>query len=512
LSGLTALGAEGGWRRLLSLMLGATAYTFSIILGVFLAGLSVGSAAASFLVRRMNQPRFALAGFQILLAVAVALTAYTLSDWLPFWPVDPWLSMSPWFIFDLDVMRCIRAILPATILWGASFPLALASAAAEGEDPALLSGEVYAANTAGSIAGALLFSLVLISAIGTRGSQQALIGIATAAGLVAVASTIRPFQVNRALRLAAISAATAVLAVALISTVSQVSWQVIAYGRRVAPILRGIDPSSEAKPVFSGEGINSSVVITGRGGQGFFYVSGKPEASSGVLDMRLRMMGHLPALVHGHPRSVLVVGFSAGVTSSSFVPYPEVQNVTICELEPMIPAASNEFFRGQNYSVLNHERMHVVYDDARHYILTTPERFDVITTDPIHPWVKGTSGLYSKEYFEQVRDHLNPGGVAAQWLPLYESDEDTVKTQLATFFEVFPQGTVWSNYLNGDGYDLVLMARLGTAPINVDDVQKKLDSKENAGVLASLPLSRFLPPRICSGHMPGEHPISPRCF
>src|SRR5215831_12509271 len=487
LSGLTALGAEVVWTRLLSLMLGATVYTFSIILGVFLAGLSAGSAAGSFLVRRMNQPRLALAGCQILLAVAVAFTAVTLSDWLPFWPVDPWLSMNPWFIFDLDVMRCIRAILPATVLWGASFPLALAGAAAEGEDPALLSGEVYAANTAGSIAGALLFSLLLIPAIGTRGSQQALIGIAAAAGLVAVASTIRPFQVKRTLRLAAISAATAVLGVGLISTVSQVPWQVTAYGRRVAPILRGIDPSSEAKPVFIGEGMNSSVVITDRGGQRFFYVSGKPEASSGLLDMRLqRMMGHLPALVHGHPRSVLVVGFGAGVTSGSFVPYPEVKNLTICELEPMIPPASSKFFREQNYSVLTDERTHVVYDDARHYILTTPEKFDVITTDPIHPWVKGTSGLYSKEYFELVRNHLNPGGVAAQWLPLYESDEDTVKTQLATFFEVFPQGTAWSNYLNGDGYDLVLMARLDSSPINVDEVQKRLESAGYSKVLASL--------------------------
>ena len=97
---------------------------------------------------------------------------------LPYWPVDPWLSLSPWFNFDLDLTRCLRAILPATLLWGASFPLALASAAADGEDPARLSGEVYAANTAGSIVGALVFSLVLIPTIGTRGSQQVLIWLA----------------------------------------------------------------------------------------------------------------------------------------------------------------------------------------------------------------------------------------------------------------------------------------------------------------------------------------------
>ena len=86
--------------------------------------------------------------------------------------------------------------------------------------------------------------------------------------------------------------------------------------------------------------------------------------------------------------------------------------------------------------MLRDYRTRMVYDDARHFILTTPEKFDVITTDPIHPWVKGTSSLYSKEYFEMVRSHLNPGGIAAQWLPADESDEETIKTQLNTFFDV----------------------------------------------------------------------------
>ena len=128
----------------------------------------------------------------------------------------------------------------------------------------------------------------------------------------------------------------------------------------------------------------------------------------------------------------------------------------------------------------------MIYDDARHFIVTTPEKFDVITTDPIHPWVKGTSSLYSKEYFEMVRSHLNAGGVAAQWLPLYESDEETVKTQLATFFDVFPNGTVWGNYLNGDGYDLVLIGRLEESPIDVNEMQQRLDRTDYARVSASL--------------------------
>src|SRR5438067_1393532 len=208
--------------------------------------------------------------------------------------------------------------------------------------------------------------------------------------------------------------------------------------------------------------------------------------------MRLqRMMGHLPALVHQRPRSVLVVGFGAGVTAGSFVKYPEVESITICELEPIIPPASNKYFSEQNYRVLDDPRTRIIYDDARHFVATTDQKFDVITTDPIHPWVKGTSALYSKEYYELVRSHLNPGGVAAQWLPLYESDAETVKMELATFFDVFPNGTVWGNYLNGDGYDLVLLGRLETAPINVDEIQKRLDDAGYSAVSASLAEAEF---------------------
>src|SRR5689334_4688361 len=118
--------------------------------------------------------------------------------------------------------------------------------------------------------------------------------------------------------------------------------------------------------------MNSSVVITDRAGQRFFYVSGKSEASSALLDMRLqRLMGHMPALMHPAPHSVLVVGFGAGVTAGSFVPYPDVQSIVICELEPMIPPASNKYFGEQNYRVLDDPRTRTVYDDARHFISVT---------------------------------------------------------------------------------------------------------------------------------------------
>ena len=133
LSGASALGAEVVWTRLLGMLLGATVYVFSIILAVFLIGLAIGSAGGAWLVRSVR-PRAALGWSQILLTFGIAWTAYMIADSLPYWPVNPLLTTSPWYIFQLDMVRCLWAILPPTILWGASFPLALGAAASSDED------------------------------------------------------------------------------------------------------------------------------------------------------------------------------------------------------------------------------------------------------------------------------------------------------------------------------------------------------------------------------------------
>jgi spermidine synthase len=152
----------------------------------------------------------------------------------------------------------------------------------------------------------------------------------------------------------------------------------------------------------------------------------------------------------------------------------------------MVPGATTRYFSKQNYNVLNDRRTEIVYDDARNYILTTPEKFDIITSDPIHPWVKGSATLYTKEYFELVKRHLNPQGIVAQWVPLYETDLETVKSEIATFFHVFPNGTVWGNQGDGEGYDVVLLGQAGAAKINVDELQQRLDRPEYASVVQSL--------------------------
>jgi spermidine synthase len=479
LSGACALGAEVVWTRLLGLLLGATVYTFSIILAVFLAGLGMGSGVAAALVRGMARPRMAIGWCQLLLAGAVAWTAYMLANSLPYWPINPLLSTSPWYTFQIDLARAIWAILPAALLWGASFPLALGAVASRGGDAGRMVGGIYAANTAGAIVGALAFSMLLIPAVGTQGCERVLILLSAVSALFALAPLEWPPRMKAG---ALLLAAATVGAVLLAMSVSGVPSMLIAYGRRITL------SANHSEILYAGEGMNASIAIS-RWDDGAvqFHVSGKVEASTEPYDMRLqRMLGHMPALLHSKPRSVLVVGFGAGVTAGSFVLHPEVQRIVICEMERMIPPVATRYFGRENNNVLHDPRVEMVYDDARHYVLTTQEKFDVITSDPIHPWVKGSATLYSKEYFELVKQHLNPGGIVTQWVPLYESDLSTVKSELATFFDVFPNGTIWGNDTAGGGYDTVLLGQAEATRIDVDQLQEKLERPDQARVAASM--------------------------
>jgi spermidine synthase len=128
----------------------------------------------------------------------------------------------------------------------------------------------------------------------------------------------------------------------------------------------------------------------------------------------------------------------------------------------------------------------VVYDDGRHFLRTTQETFDIITSDPIDPWVKGCAALNTVEYYRMCRDHLNPGGIVCLWIPLYQSNLDTAKSVIATFFQVFPHGILWSNEREGTGYDAILFGQVEPTVIDIDELQRRLDRPDHQLVKQSL--------------------------
>jgi spermidine synthase len=508
LSGLSAMGAEVVWTRQLSLLLGATTYTFSIILAVFLVGLGIGSAAGSMLARGEASPRRLLGWCQMALVAAIGWTAYMVACSLPKWPIDVSITTGVWYSFQLDIARCLWAVLPPACLWGASFPLALAAAASRGQDPGRLVGRVYAANTVGAIIGSLLFSIWLICWVGTQGSQQILMVLSAVAAVL----MLGPFGGSRR----AIKSSEDgqpfthgvvgwLGSVCLLGLTGLTVWSVpplpgvmVAYGRTVAKHYK-----SPPQVVYWGEGMNSSIAICYEGLVKSFHCSGKICASDNPDDMRMqRMLGHLPAVLHGRPRKVLVVGCGAGVAAGALTRYPGIEKIVICEIEPLVPWVAAKYFGEENYRVVNDPRRgikgdkhtEIIYDDARHYINTTEEKFDLITSDPVDPWIKGAASLYTVEYLELCKRHLNPGGFMVQWAPLYETDTEAVKSQIATFMTAFPQGTIWNNEVEGSGYDCILLGQVGPneaetdalQPIDVDALQQRLDHPDYKRVQESL--------------------------
>jgi len=190
------------------------------------------------------------------------------------------------------------------------------------------------------------------------------------------------------------------------------------------------------------------------------------------------MLGHLTTLTAANPRSVLVIGCGAGVTAGAVSIDPKVQRVTIVEIEPIVPQAASKYFSEPNFDVLHSPKVQLRIDDGRHYLLTTKEKFDGITVDPLDPWVKGAANLYTKEFLEAMKQHLNPGGTVTMYIQLFETDTDAVKSSVATFFEVFPNGTIWGNPYQGQGHDMVLLGQAEPLRIDLDQMEQRVGYRD----------------------------------
>jgi spermidine synthase len=501
LSGMTALSAEVIWTRVLSLLFGGTVYTFAMILAVFLVGLGIGSTVAAGFTRDAASPRRALGWCQLLLCGAFAWAAYQLNVSLPYWPINPSIATTPWLTFQLDLVRCLWVVLPGAILWGASFPLALASLAlrpgsaqsSSDGDTARLAGGVYAANTIGAIGGSLITSFLLVPLIGTQRSQQLLVIVSAVAALLLLEpSYASPSAESDTPPASAASSwnlgGTIVLALSMIAagllarSVPALPGLLVAYGRYAATRV------GQAEIIYVGEGINASVAVSElSNGVRNYHNAGKVQASSEPQDMRLqRMLGHLTTLIPAHPRSVLVIGCGAGVTAGAVSIDPAVERQVIAEIEPLVPRVVSTYFAQHNFDVVRNPKVQVRIDDARHFVETTREKFDAITSDPLDPWVKGAAMLYTREFFEMAKQHLNPGGVVTLFVQLYESNTDAVKSEIGTFLEAFPNGVVFGNTNEGKGYDLVLLGQVEPTRIDVDAIQARLQRPEYAPVAQSL--------------------------
>ena len=451
LSGFAALAYEVLWTRVLSMILGTTVYAFSIMLTSFLCGLALGSFIIGRFVDRIKRPVLVFGAFQIAIGGLGVFSIFIMGKMpLLFLKMlqrfgESWQD----FTFVQFAMAFLVMLIP-TSLMGAAFPLVSRICAPQMENLGRRIGSIYSANTVGSICGSLVAGFLLIPVIGLENSIVFAACINILTGLVVlISSGSWDFGASRANQIEAIvSVFLLFLALAVIPSwdkrvlASGVYFEPQQYRNRANQIdLDG--RMNESQMLYYGEGLGSTVAVFQRGPERTLMINGKPVASTIRTDVGLLgMMGHLPVILHKNPKNVLVIGLGAGVTAGMVAQHGSVTRIDCVELEQKVVDAT-EHFKLENRDVLNDAKLNLTIDDGRNFLLTTTSRYDVITSDPIHPWVSGAGSLYSIEHFQQCRARLKDGGIIAQWLPLYEMPEQDFRMIIKTFQSVFPHTALW---------------------------------------------------------------------
>ncbi|MEX2092774.1 MAG: fused MFS/spermidine synthase, partial [Pirellulales bacterium] len=373
LSGFAALAAEVVWTRLLSQLLGSTVYTFAIILAVFLTGLGLGSTVAAHWIKRTSRPLVWLGLAQLATVGLGPYANFVITRVVPFWSRPAVAATQDVYaVFAHDTLRIALAVLPSAFFWGASFPLALAAAGPgqrQGQgrgkgDTGRLVGQIYAANTLGAIFGSLLSTAVLVPWIGLQHTQQVIVLASGVAAAIAFRTArLTPAEADAARWPSGFATLVLAVVAALLVVVPPSGM----FGRSLSPNLW----ADVYDDVYQRDGRSATVVVQKHRffDYRFLCIGGKIEASNYTPDLRCqRLLGHLPALVHAAPKKVLIVGLGTGTTAGCFVLHPEVEQITICEIEPAVSEAAGRYFAVENNRVLDDPRTTLRYDDARHFL------------------------------------------------------------------------------------------------------------------------------------------------
>lgn len=450
LTGFTSMLFQVTWIRLLTIVMGASAYAFTLILTAFILGIGLGS--FWLMTRKGKGDLLRLFGnlqVCLVLSVIIALPLYVRlpyffrqAQWMMNHTVDAW----PAYQVITFGFACLVLLLP-TFFMGAAFPAAARVATAKVEEVGRQLGGVYLWNTLGTITGSALGGLVLMPWWGMEGNFVAgVVGSLIAAGLAFRASPQRPAQPVRAF--APLGVAVAASAVFL---VSMHGWAVDLSGIAQVRAPQSKPPSYEQqvshfktniKPLYYKDDTFATVLVGELGKHRFMRINGKIDASNGDDIETMVLSGHLGFLLHPRePENALVVGAGAAITTGSMLAHP-VKHLDMVEISPAVIEAAR-LFKADNRNAVDDLRTHVHIDDAKTFMALAPRKYDVIVSVPSNPWVAGVSGLFTRDFFQTVDKHLSEDGVLVQWVHTYESSKDLIRLVIRTMRETFPHATTW---------------------------------------------------------------------
>jgi spermidine synthase len=463
--GGTAISYEISWTRLLAAVLGSSSYAFTLMLATFLAGIGLGgilferwsASGQTVTVRTIAATQCAVAASAILFLVFYS-EAPTLIPPILHATSNAFAGMA-----FAEFVVCALIMLPAAVIFGFNFPavVTLIAQAESGISRASLSvGRAYAANTCGAIAAALLTGFFLAPLFGS----YRVVALCAAVNLF-LAVILEICAPSR--RAAIVLMYTAALGIVVI-----MGWSTPFFNPRLATFNPVLYAGHQQYPltineiantldvVFLEDGVSATIAVARSDNYIALKTNGKVDASNVDSSTQL-LLGDLGGVFHAHPRRVLIIGFGGGMTASAIARFPDVERIDCVEIEPAVLHAAH-YLQRLHRNVLSDSRLHFIFDDARNFVQMSPNSYDLIISEPSNPWVAGVSSLYTTEFYDHIRQHLNNGGVFVQWVQAYSLATDDFRSILATLAPHFFDITLW----HAEGRDLLLMARTDTSPLN----------------------------------------------
>jgi len=459
--GSTAFAYEIAWTRLLAITISSSTYAFTLMLATFLAGTVIGSAFFQYFFARLG--RVSLTTFsrtQTGIGIA-ALSSLILFHWIPA-VIPPLLRATHQTFSGLVLAQFVTSaltVLPVATIFGFNFPtvvVLLDGTARANSGTSATVGRAYAANTFGAIVGSLITGFWLVPWLGS-------FRVIAAAGvnlLLAVALELRSSQrriLPLAMNLLCLLIAFVVGSSSILYNRPLLSLSAVLYGNSYQGHLTLGEIAATNDLVFMADGVNDSIAVFRSDNYVALRINGKVDASTGDARTQL-LLGHLGAAFEPAPRRVLIIGFGSGMTASAVARYPDIERIDCVEIEPAVIRAA-PYLESLNRNVLSDPRVHVIFDDARNFLLTSREKYDLIISEPSNPWIAGIATLFTDEYYAAVRQQLAPGGKFVQWVQAYSLAPADLRMIIASLAPHFAEVTLW----RAAGPDLLLLGRTDAA-------------------------------------------------
>jgi spermidine synthase len=471
LSGAVAMGLEVLLARALAVVNGSSVYSFTLVLVVFLGGLSIGALAFA---RPASSSKNPLALLGALLAAAGAAIG------LAIWTTDQLPALSAELLegtrLEAGTIMAVHAtvtgltILPIAAALGAIMPVAIRCYVGEAERVGREVGRAYAANTVGAIAGSVITGFWLMPALSLEHSMRLFAVLDLAAGAALLAIAVRGRARIACLAIAALAAAAAALA----PRWDRSDFTAGLFRAHIARRAIETGRLADREVVYYRDGIATTVSVERLGEVLVMKNNGKVEASS-QIDMPTQILvGLIPVLLRGgRDLDVFVVGYGSGVTVGAIAQSPAPARIDVAEIEPAVYEAADRFFSEVNRAPQRDHRVTRLVGDGRNALLAGGRRYDVIVSEPSNPWIAGVASLFTREFYAFARRHLEPGGIFCQWAQLYELGPANVKMIYRTFAESFPH--VYALTPGDETTDTILIGSLEPLALDLAAIDAAID-------------------------------------